>query len=225
MLDILAHFELVGVSEKLGEGHSFFLVTSFTREELDADAVLDDCRERGTMEGRIGKHQSVPDGRLSSTRRPKSRIRNYPVKERSEPIDAERANAAALLRHGIAFGPLEHPAARGRRIGQGGPACAAAPRPGARRAARCRRSRRRFSEVRDAGGHVEDGRTVEPAVEGTAEARADRRSPLTPTTRPPTAASPPGGKGAVCLGRAPRPIRRAIDVDHHVVRHFVNKAR
>ena len=96
------------VCERPGELylHSFFIVTSFTRQELDADAVLDYYRERGTMEGHIGEHQSVMSGRLSSTNRPKSRIKNYPVKERSEPIDAERANAAALLLHGIAFNLL-----------------------------------------------------------------------------------------------------------------------
>jgi hypothetical protein len=96
------------VAERPGELylHSFFIVTSFTKQDLDADAVLDYYRERGTMEGYIGEHQSVLDGRLSSTRRPKSRIQNYRIRERSAPIDAERANAAALMLHGIAFNLL-----------------------------------------------------------------------------------------------------------------------
>jgi len=68
--------------------------------------VLDDYRERGTMEGHIGEHQSVLAGGLSSTNRLKPQIKNYRIMERTEPIDAERANAAALFLHGSAFNLL-----------------------------------------------------------------------------------------------------------------------
>lgn len=96
------------VCERPGELYldSFFIVTSFTEDELNADSVLDYYRERGTMEGHIGEHQSVLDGRLSSTNRPKSKIKNFPIRQRSEPMDAERANTAALLLHGVAYNLL-----------------------------------------------------------------------------------------------------------------------
>jgi len=96
------------VQERPGELylHTFFIVTSFTKEELSADAVLDFYRERGTMEGHIGEHQSVLHGMLSSTNRPKTHIKHRRIKERTEPIDAERANAAALCLHGLAFNLL-----------------------------------------------------------------------------------------------------------------------
>lgn len=91
--------------EKPGELflHTFYIVTSFTKEDLNADSVLDFYRERGTMEGHIGAHQSVLRGRLSSTNRPKSHIKHSEIKERAEPIDAEAANAAALCLHAIAY--------------------------------------------------------------------------------------------------------------------------
>ena len=84
------------VCERPGELylHSFFIVTSFTKEELSADDVVDFYRDRG------------------------------PSPQQGEP-----------------------------------PLCAA----------------------RDAGRHVEDGGTLGSALEGAAAARADRRSPLTPT--------------------------------------------
>ncbi len=86
--------------------HTFFIVTSFTRKEMSADEVLDYYRERGTMEGHIGEHQSVVNGALSSTNRPKSHIKHREIGERAEPIDAEAANAAALCLHGIAYNLL-----------------------------------------------------------------------------------------------------------------------
>ena len=96
------------VQEKPGELflHSFFIVTSFKKEELNADAVLGYYRERGTMEGHIGEHQSVIDGYLSSTNRPKRHIKGKQPVQRSVPIDPERANAAALCLHGLAFNLL-----------------------------------------------------------------------------------------------------------------------
>lgn len=63
--------------------------------------MLDNYRDRGTMEGHIREQQSVLDGRLSSTNRCTSEIKHNPIQERIEPVDAERANAAALLLHGL----------------------------------------------------------------------------------------------------------------------------
>ena len=86
--------------------HTFFIVTSFDKSVLNADQALDYYRERGTMEGHIGEHQSVINGFLSSTNRRKSQIKNGPVQEHSEPIDAVSANAACLCLHGLAYNLL-----------------------------------------------------------------------------------------------------------------------
>jgi hypothetical protein len=85
---------------------SFFIVTSFTKEELCDRDVLDFYRERGTMEGHIGEFQSVIDGSLSSTNRKKKLYRRKPVANPATPIDPERVNAAALCLHGLAFNLL-----------------------------------------------------------------------------------------------------------------------
>ena len=85
---------------------SFFIVTSFTKEELCDRDVLDFYRARGTMEGHIGEFQSVIDGSLSSTNRKKKLYRRKPVVSPATPIDPERVNAAALCLHGLALNLL-----------------------------------------------------------------------------------------------------------------------
>ena len=85
---------------------SFFIVTSFTKEELCDRDVLDFYRERGTMEGHIGEFQSVIDGSLSSTNRPKKLYGRKPVANHAAPIDPERVNAAALCLHGLSYNLL-----------------------------------------------------------------------------------------------------------------------
>jgi hypothetical protein len=213
------------ISERPGELylHSSFIVTSFTEGELDADAVLDDYRERGTMEGHIGEHQSVLDGRLSSASRPKSRIRNFPVRERSEPVDAERANAAALLLHGVAFNPLNTLRLVGGVSGK------------VDEPARLHLGRAREELLAVAGRVVASARRAtlavtsrtaalwSRAVERAAAAGARRRFPLTPTTRP-AAVTLLGGKGAVRLGWPPGSGLRASAAGDPAVRRFVNKA-
>ena len=93
------------VQERPGELylHTFFIVTSFSPEELCARDVLDFYRARGTMEGHIGELQSVINGALSSANRPKAHIKHQKVEKRAAPIDPRGANAAALLLHGIAY--------------------------------------------------------------------------------------------------------------------------
>jgi len=86
--------------------NSFFIVTSFAKEQLCDRDVLDFYRERGTMEAHIGEMKAVIDGRLSSTNRKKTLYGRQPVAAHEEPIDPERVNAAALCMHGLAFNLL-----------------------------------------------------------------------------------------------------------------------
>lgn len=85
---------------------SFFLVTSFLREQLCGQDVLDFYRERGTMETHIGEMKSVVNGRLSSTNRKKTRYAKSEIAEHAEPINPERVDAAALCMHGLALNLL-----------------------------------------------------------------------------------------------------------------------
>ncbi len=85
---------------------SFFIVTSFSKEEKCGRDVLDFYRERGTMEAHIGEMKSVIDGRVSSTNRTKARYARRAVVKRAKPVDPERVNAAALCLHGLAFNLL-----------------------------------------------------------------------------------------------------------------------
>ncbi len=96
---------VVVVQERPGELylHTFFLLTSFTKEEMSADETVDFYRERALMENHIGEHQSVLNANLASTNRPKTHIKRKPISNTENPIDAFGANAAALLLHGIAY--------------------------------------------------------------------------------------------------------------------------
>ena len=96
---------VVVVQERPGELylHTFFLLTSFTKEEMSADETVDFYRERALMENHIGEHQSVLNANLASTNRPKTHIKRNPISNTEDPIDAFGANAAALLLHGIAY--------------------------------------------------------------------------------------------------------------------------
>jgi hypothetical protein len=48
--------------------HCFFLVTSSTKEEKDAQALLEQYRRRGTFEDRIGELRACTQAPLSSRR-------------------------------------------------------------------------------------------------------------------------------------------------------------
>jgi hypothetical protein len=93
------------VQERPGELylHTFFILTSFSKEEMSADETADFYRERALMENHIGEHQSVLNANLASTNRPKTHIHRQPISKAEVPIDAFGANAAALLLHGISY--------------------------------------------------------------------------------------------------------------------------
>ena len=96
---------VVVVQERPGELylHTFFILTSFTEDEMSADETVDFYRERALMENHIGEHQSVLNANLASSNRPKTHINRKAVKNAEKPVDTFGANTAALLLHGIAY--------------------------------------------------------------------------------------------------------------------------
>ncbi|WP_374765224.1 hypothetical protein [Yunchengibacter salinarum] len=77
--------------------HHFFLVTSIGREEMDAEAVLDRYRQRGTAESHMGELMDVLAPALSSTTRTKRRYAGRPLTPIPEYTDPFARNEAKLL--------------------------------------------------------------------------------------------------------------------------------
>jgi hypothetical protein len=93
------------VLEREGElfPHAFWLVTSWTAEQMPAEALLSHYRERGTAEGHFGELMDVLAPALSSAKRPKSNYRGSPPVRRSVPIDAFANNEVRLLLNALAY--------------------------------------------------------------------------------------------------------------------------
>jgi hypothetical protein len=82
----------------------FFLVTSWSAEQMPAEELLDFYRQRGVMEGHIGDFKSVLRPALSSTSRPKSHIQGRrPRRTRAEPRDGFACNEANLRLYALAY--------------------------------------------------------------------------------------------------------------------------
>lgn len=82
--------------------HHFWLITNWTPEQMDGEALLAMYRERGTAEGHMGELMDVLDPALSSAPRPKSHYRGEPV-ERSLSGDAFAQNEVLLLLNVLAY--------------------------------------------------------------------------------------------------------------------------
>ena len=81
----------------------FFLLTSFSPEEMSGEALLEFYRNRATMERHIGEIKSTLSPALSSTPRPKSHYQGEQPKNRTKSIDGERANAATFLMYMLGY--------------------------------------------------------------------------------------------------------------------------
>jgi hypothetical protein len=82
---------------------SFFLVTSYSADEMDAQTVLDCYRQRGTAEGRFGEWKTTIHPMLSSTNRPKKHYRGEAPKKQTPGRDAFACNEALLLLSALAY--------------------------------------------------------------------------------------------------------------------------
>jgi hypothetical protein len=83
--------------------HAFWLVTSWTREQMPAEELLEHYRQRGTAEGHFGELMDVLAPALSSARRPKSNYQGHPPVRRSVSIDAFANNEVRLLLNALAY--------------------------------------------------------------------------------------------------------------------------
>lgn len=110
------------VQERLDELflHHFWLLTTWSREQMPATSLLELYRERGTAEGHLGELMHVLAPALSCTTRQKSHYRGQRPKKRTAPGDAFAANEVTLLLACLAYNLLN--AARilmERKTGQG----------------------------------------------------------------------------------------------------------
>jgi hypothetical protein len=83
--------------------YAFWLVTSWTKEQRPAEALLEHYRQRGTAEGHFGELMDVLAPALSSAPRPKSTYRGKAPERRSVPIDAFANNEVRLLLNALAY--------------------------------------------------------------------------------------------------------------------------
>lgn len=96
------------VQERPGELllHHFWLLTSWTQEQMDGPALLELYRERGTAEGHQGELMSVLEPALSSSPRPKSHYRGQAPKKVYPSADAFAHNEVLLLLNMLSYNVL-----------------------------------------------------------------------------------------------------------------------
>jgi hypothetical protein len=83
--------------------HHFWLITNWTQDQMDGQALLEEYRERGTAEGHMGELMSVLKPALSSTERPKKTYAGHEPAVLSKPIDAFAVNEVRLLLNAWAY--------------------------------------------------------------------------------------------------------------------------
>lgn len=93
------------VMERPGELflHHFWLITSWSEEQMGAEELLELYRERGTAEGYYGELKSVLDPALSSAPRQKSHYRGEVPEKRTAAGDAFAQNEVILLLNALAY--------------------------------------------------------------------------------------------------------------------------
>jgi hypothetical protein len=86
--------------------HHFWLITNWTQDQMDGQALLDMYRERGTAEGHMGELMSVLAPALSSSERPKQTYAGHAPATLSETIDAFAVNEVRLLLNAWAYATM-----------------------------------------------------------------------------------------------------------------------
>lgn len=81
----------------------FWLVTSWTKEQMPAEQLLEHYRQRGTAEGHFGELMDVLAPALSSVPRPKSRYRGQLPAQHSPSVDAFAHNEVRLILNALAY--------------------------------------------------------------------------------------------------------------------------
>ncbi|MBF0186261.1 MAG: IS1380 family transposase [Magnetococcales bacterium] len=83
--------------------HYFWLLTSWSKEQIPAWRLLPIYRQRGTAEGYMGEMKDVLDPALSSTNRVKRHYQGKEIENKTAPRDAMAANAVLLLMNCLAY--------------------------------------------------------------------------------------------------------------------------
>jgi hypothetical protein len=83
--------------------HYFWLLTSWTAEEKDAETLLETYRQRGTAEGHLGELMSVLHPALSSVPRPKTHYRGKKLEKHQVSANSFYINEALLLLNALAY--------------------------------------------------------------------------------------------------------------------------
>jgi hypothetical protein len=83
--------------------HHFWLITSWTSEQMSAEDLLEMYRDRGTAEGHMGELMNVLDPALSSSPRPKAHYRQEKPKKRCPSGDSFAINEVLLLLNVLAY--------------------------------------------------------------------------------------------------------------------------
>jgi len=86
--------------------HHFWIVTSWTADQIRAQDLLAHYRQRGTAEGHMGELMDVLAPALSSAPRAKSHYRGQPVEPHDSPCDAYGNNEARLVLNALAYNIL-----------------------------------------------------------------------------------------------------------------------
>lgn len=86
--------------------HHFWLLTNWTKEQMDAEALLSLYRERGTAEGHQGELMSVLEPALSSSPRTKRHYRGHPPKKVYPQADSFAHNEVLLLLNMLTYNLL-----------------------------------------------------------------------------------------------------------------------
>ena len=83
--------------------HHFWIITNWTVEQMNGEALLEHYRERGSAENHMGELMDVFDPALSSSPRPKSIYRGRRIEDRASPCDSFAHNETILLLNALAY--------------------------------------------------------------------------------------------------------------------------
>lgn len=83
--------------------HHFWIITNWTVEQMDGEALLEHYRERGSAENHMGELMDVFDPALSSSPRAKSTYRGRRIDTVAPPCDSFAHNETILLLNALAY--------------------------------------------------------------------------------------------------------------------------
>ncbi|MGH8700236.1 MAG: IS1380 family transposase [Burkholderiales bacterium] len=83
--------------------HHFWIITNWTVEQMNGEALLEHYRERGSAENHMGELMDVFDPALSSSPRTKSTYRGHRIEDAAPPCDSFAHNETILLLNALAY--------------------------------------------------------------------------------------------------------------------------